>query len=726
MKPFLSLLFLLFPWLFTSAQETTSSSAFPRPGGTTLSPIVVTASPLGRTSFDLAEPVNVLTGQELKQRSAPSLGETLSNEPGLASSYFTVGASRPIIRGLADNRVLVLNNGTDIFDVSNISPDHAPTVTPLLAQSIEVVRGPATVLYGSSAIGGVVNVIDNRIATNTPLAPLTGELAGRFDSTTLERSVAGSIDFALTKHLIFHLDGAMTRTDNLHIPGYALSERIRRELSPTQQARGSQFGGDPLHIVPNTFVFNREFGIGASYVWDKGFAGFSFSQFASKYGVPDDPEVDDPIEVPARVTLDLTKRSYNVHAGLRDPFPCFSSADLKFSYVDYIHRELDDGVTGATFRTNGFDSRLEFVHQPIGRFEGSVGVQAQYRNFSVTGEEAFLQPTHTLQLAAFAFEELRFAWLPLRLQAGARIEYNAVDINSTDPELTSLQPGQSTNRNFLPISVAAGAIYDFTQDMNAAFTVRFSERAPTAEELYAHGPHDATFQFLLGDPNLSTEQVLGVDLSIRKRAGFITGSISGFYNHFFNFIDFTPTGEVEDDLTVFEYAGKRADFLGGEALVQFHFLPSKIRPNSAEVSDVKQIVTGEKRQEIDNPNDLYLELRTDYVYAQNNTDNEPLPRIPPWRYGGAVGYHSPQWDARFEVTRVEGQDRIAQFETTTPGYTMMNASLSYTFSIRESNWNIYVKGTNLLDEEARVHTSFLKEVLPLGGRGIVTGLNVAF
>ena len=240
MKSLLSLLFLLLACLATSAQETTSTNAFPGASETTtLGPIVVTASPLGRTSFDLAEPVNVLSGQELKQRSAPSLGETLSNEPGLSSSYFTVGASRPIIRGLADNRVLVLNNGTDIFDVSNISPDHAPTVTPLLAQSIEVVRGPATVLYGSSAIGGVVNVIDNRIATSTPLAPLTAEFAGRFDSTTLERSAAGWIDLALTKHLIFHLDGAITRTDNLHIPGYALSERIRRELSPTQQARGA-------------------------------------------------------------------------------------------------------------------------------------------------------------------------------------------------------------------------------------------------------------------------------------------------------------------------------------------------------------------------------------------------------------------------------------------------------------------------------------------------------
>ncbi len=694
-----------------------------------LDEVIVTASPFQQTLFDQAQPVSVLSGQPLKLKIAPTLGETLSGESGISSSSFSAGASRPIIRGLADNRVLILNNGTDVFDVSNLSPDHAPTVNALISQKIEVVRGPATILYGSNAIGGVVNVVDNRIPTEVPSQPITGELDSRFNSADLERSGAGSVDLRLDPNFVFHFDATILRSDSYSIPGPALSQRIRGLLSPEQKARGNHFGGDPHGTVPNTFVFTRDFGTGLSYVSEHGFIGISFSQFLSHYGVADDPEVDDAIATPEHVTLDVTKRQYSLHGGLTDPVPGFSNVDFRLAYTDYKHDELDDGSVGATFKTSGIDSRLELTQKEIGSFNGALGAQFLYKELSVLGGEAFLQPTKTYDAAVFAFEEYKLPSLPLRLQIGGRVEYNTVSISSDDPDLTSLVRGSSKSREFLPLSVAGSAIYDITPNTNAALTVRYSERAPTAEELFARGAHDATFQFIIGDPDLSKERVLGVDLTIKKRTGIITGSVGGFYNHFFDFIDFSSTGDTEDGLRVFNYTDKRANFLGGEVQAAWHLLPQEITSSENSGMDGKttrELITGTSSTVAPNPHDLFFEVRTDYVHAQDETADRPLPRIPPWRYSGALVYQGQQWSVRVEGLRVESQDRVSEFETETGGYTFLNASLDYTFSTGGTMWNAYLRGTNLTNEEARNHSSFLKEVAPLPGRGVLVGLKLTF
>ena len=693
---------------------------------TTLDEVVVTGTPLGRTAYDQAQPVSTLTGDQLRQKIAPTLGETLRNEPGVSTSHFTAGASRPIIRGLSDNRVTVLNNGTDILDVSNLSPDHAPSVSPLLSQSIEVVRGAATVLYGSSAIGGVVNVLDNRIPTEIPANGFAGEADTRFDTNDLERSGALSLDLALSDHWVLHLDGSLLKTDDLSIPGHALTGELRDHLLPERRARGDDFGGDPDGSVPNTGVFTRDFGIGTSYVGERGFIGVSFNQYLSLYGVPDDAGGAEPGIDPERVRIDITKRQYSLRAGLRDPFAGFSNADFKFTYVDYSHDELDGSAIGSTFKSRGFDSRLELTHNPIGRAEGSLGTEVSYRDLSVLGDESFLQPTHTLEIAGFVFEELKLE--PVRLQLGARVEYNHVKIDSNDPTLTPLSRGDATSQDFLPLSLAAGLIYDFTEDTNAALTFRYSERAPAAEELYALGVHDATFQFLVGDPDLDKERVFGVDLSLRKKAGAVTGSLSGFYNHFSDFIDFTDTGTTDGDGTeIYDYAAKRADFWGGEAQVDFHLLPRFLsRPVAPPDKSVKEIVAPGADESAPNPNDLYLEFKGDYVHAQNKTDGEPLPRITPARLTAALGYESPKIGARLEVERVQSQDRVADLESSIGGYTFLNAEARYTFATGPVNYSVFVNGTNLTNEEARDHTSFLKDVLPLTGRSVVIGLRATF
>jgi iron complex outermembrane receptor protein len=730
MKQFLLQAAILFAAPIILAQTSTPAAPSPSP---TASPartaeaerVTVVGGAIERSETDTAQPVAIVNENALKLATTPTLGDTLASQPGISASGFTAGASRPIIRGQADNRIRVLNNGTEVFDVSNLSPDHAPSVSPLLSQSIEVVRGPATILYGSGAIGGVVNVTDNLIQVEQPPNPLSGELDARFDSADLERSGAMALTLSPFNHFVMHAEGSWLRTDDRRIPGFALDERIRALLTPAQK-HNNGFGGDPSGEVPNTFVETTDFGIGASYVWDKGYIGASYTHFHSEYGVPDDPEVDDPTVPPSRVHLDVRKDQYNLRSSVVDPLPWFSVANVKFVYTDYKHDEIDDETVGATFKTKGVDSRIELLHNPIGFLEGSIGSQIFYKELSILGEEAFLQPSTTLAVAGFIFEEVKLN--PVRLQFGARIEHQSIDIDSSDPALTSLTSPSQKSQEFWPISGAAGAIYDFAQGWQLALDLTYSQRAPTAEELFARGPHDATFQFIIGDPTLDVETSRSVNLSLRKTAGVVTGFISGFYTSYDGFIDFAPTGDFEDGLRVFVYTPKQAEFFGGEARADIHFLPLTIT-KMAEQSDpksVKNVITKGETTTQKNPKDLYLRLQGDYVHAEDSDTGEPLPRITPFRYSASLNYESEHWTASIEGQRVSRQYRHAEFETSTPGYTFLNVSLGYKFRWGPTYNFVYLRGTNLTDEEARDHLSFLKEVLPLPGRGVVVGLRTTF
>lgn len=715
---------------FAFAQDAVRPAASPTPSTTAETErVVVVGGAIEQSETDKAQSVTILNQNNLKEKAAPTLGDTLANEPGVAGSGFTAGASRPVIRGQADNRVRVLNNGTEVFDVSNLSPDHAPSVSALLSESIEVVRGPATILFGSGAIGGVVNVSDDLIPVEQPSTALSGELGGRYNSADDERSGAIHLTLSPVKHIVLHGQFSDTRTDDRSIPGFALDERMRALLTPAQAA-GRGFGQNPYGTVPNTFVETKDYAFGASYVWDKGYVGASFSQFLSVYGVPNNPETSDPTVPPSRVHLDVDKRQFNARSSIVDPLPWFTTANAKFVYTDYKHDEIDGDEIGATFTTSGIDSRLELVHKPVGIFQGSIGGQFFYKELSVIGAEAFLQPTQTTQIAAFLFEELKLG-SQVRLQLGARVEHQSVHIDSADPDLTSLTSPDQQDQNFLPVSGAAGVLYDFAEGWQLAVNGTYSQRAPTAEELFARGPHDATFQFIIGNPTLSEEKNVGVDVSLRKTAGVVTGTISGFYNRYSGFIDFAPTGAVEDGLQVFVYTPKSAEFYGGEAKADFHLLPLTItRMENQEAKDaksVRSVITKDQTSEAQkNPNDLFLRLQADYVHATDLDSGDPLPRITPMRYSLSLNYESEKWSGSIEGKRVDAQDRVAPFETSTPGYTFLNASIGYKFRAGPTYNYLYVKGTNLTNEEARDHLSFLKEVLPLAGRGVTVGFRTTF
>ena len=301
-------------------------------------------------------------------------------------------------------------------------------------------------------------------------------------------------------------------------------------------------------------------------------------------------------------------------------------------------------------------------------------------------------------------------------------------IDSSDPELTSLTSPSQKDQEFWPISGAAGALYDFAKDWQLALNLTYSQRAPTVEELFARGPHEATAQFIIGDPNLDVEINRSVDLSLRRTGGRVTGFISGFYTSYDGFIDFADTGEIEDGLPVFIYTPKNATFYGGEGRVDFHLLPLEITRASEppDSKSVKNIITKGGATVEKNPNDLYLRLQADYVHAEDDDTGQPLPRITPFRYGASLNYESEHWTASIEGWRVDAQNRVSEFETTTPGYTFLNVSLGYKFQWGRTYNFLYVRGTNLTDEEGRDHLSFLKEVMPLPGRGVTVGLRTTF
>ena len=371
------------------AQEAVSTAPSPKPspspsGTSEVERVVVSGGEIERSETDKAQSVTILSEDNLKLQTQPTLGDTLATQPGVGGSGFTAGASRPVIRGQADNRVRVLNNGTEVFDVSNISPDHAPSVSTLLSQSIEVVRGPATILYGSGAIGGVVNVTDNLIPVEQPPTQISGEVDGRFNSVDLERSGAMALTLSPFQHFVVHAEGSLLRTDDRSIPAFALDQRIRAELTP-EQRHNNGFGGNPFGTCRTPWWRRKISASARPTCGTKAILVRHTPGFFQYYGVPNDPETDEPGVPPARVHLNVRKDQYNVRSSVIDPLPWFSVANLKFVYTDYKHDEIDDNKVGATFKTKGVDSRIELLHQPIGPFEGSIGSQVFYKKLSVLG-----------------------------------------------------------------------------------------------------------------------------------------------------------------------------------------------------------------------------------------------------------------------------------------------------------------------------------------------------
>lgn len=671
---------------------------------TRLSEVVVTASPLGGTLFEQIQPVSTLTGDELKLRLEPTLGETLSHTPGVSSSYFGPAASRPIIRGLDADRIRILQNGSNTIDASATSVDHAVSFDPVSIQSVEVVRGPATLLYGPNAIGGVVNAIDNRIPTEQIDVPVRGTIEGKYGSNNSERGGAFTLEGGV-RGFNWHLEGYKRATDELHIPGFARSERLRdREPLPEGDT-------EARNVLPNSDLRTEGLSGGLSYVWEKGFIGAAYSGFHTNYGTVAE----------RTVTIDAEQRRFDFRGAFFEPFAPVKSVKYSFSHSDYEHTEFEGVLTGTKFANKGYDGRIEIAHVPFGPLEGVLGYQTEKSEFSALGEEGFVPPVETLVNSGFIFEELTFSpqW---RMQAGARFDHISVSADSAEGF------GPARGRTFDNVSGSAGLIFTPVDDYAIALNVSLVQRAPTYQEIFANGPHVATNTFEIGDEQLSSEKAFSLDLSIRKKLGRVTGSLSGFYYRFRDFVGQFGTGEFageDGDLPVFVYRAMDAAFFGGEAEVTFHLM-EPVTPDEPMAGKDSKAMLGVTPGPTVQKKALDLVLKADYVHAQDTKTSQPLPRIPPFRGSAELSYRWDRFTASVEGQYVAHQNRISEFELATESYFLINASVGYKLPVRGLDLDVYVKGVNLTNEEARLHTSFLKDVAPLQGRGVVVGMKVTF
>lgn len=653
--------------------------------------IVVTASPDARSRYEIAQPTSVLNQEELARRLQPTLGETLNQEPGVTSTFFGQGASRPVIRGLGGDRIRVLEGGLGTGDASTTSPDHAVSIDPLSAERIEVLRGPATLLYGSSAIGGVVNVIDNRVPEQVPGEAIGGKVELRGGTVSGERGGGASLDGGGGR-FAWHVDLLKREADDYEIPGFAESKALR-EAEEEDGEDHEQASG----VLPNSAVESESAGIGASYVGESGFIGLAVSGLNSLYGIPgghhhhheEGEGEEEEEEEEEAVRVDLEQRRWDLRGGTTRPFAIFTGANLRFGASDYEHRELEGEETGTVFTNESWEGRVELLQRRVGALSGSVGIQALNRDFAAVGEEAFVPPTETDTLAVFAFEELtRGDW---RLQFGARYETQDVTAEAGIGD-----------RSFDGVSSSVGLVWQpGTDGYSVGLSLARSTKLPNAEELFSNGPHLATNAFEIGDPDLEEETSLGLDLTLRKTTGRITGEVTLFNNRFGDFIYQRGTGEEEDELPVFRFVQDDAEFYG------------------AELEGVVQLLHGE-------PQHLDLELGADFVRAELRRTGEPLPRIPAERFRLGLHYRDDRFDAQVEGMRVGEQDRVAEGETPTEGYTLVNATLGYRFFTSRAVFDVLLRGTNLTNEEARNHVSFLKDLVPMPGRDISLSLRTTF
>jgi len=634
--------------------------------------ITVTASGVARGLGEVVQPVDVLGGEDLVLRRQSTLGETLAQQPGVTASTYGQGSSRPVIRGLGADRIRILENGLDTGDVSSIGPDHAVAMDPLAAERIEVVRGPAAVLWGANAIGGVVNVLDGRVPDKPATAPVVAVVELEYGSNANKKSGAAKLDGG-TGHFAWHLDAYARNQDDYSSPA----------------ERPGHDGHPETGTVENSWADAKGATIGGSYVADRGYIGLAIGGYDTEYGIPGhhhhegepEPLKENHEEEEPGVYADLEQRRIDLHGQFDDPFRGFSSLKLSAGLRDYSHREMEGDELGTRFDNRWTEARLDFGNQRFLGFTGTVGLQYVDREFAATGEEAFVAPTDTTKLGAYIFEQT--AVDPLGFQFGLR--YDNQDSRSSDPSLP--------DRDFQTWTASVGVVWDFLEHWGLTASLNRPERAPTPEELYADGPHAATGAYEIGDPDLGTEVGRGIEASLRVDYPRFEATLSAFATRYSNFIYLAETGEEIDGLEVYRFSQDDAGFTGFELHGHFEMLHN-------------------------DSGHLHLGFSYDQVKAEFRGTGEPLPRIPPRRGRLALIFMGERLDARIEGWWVDDQTRVSEHESQTPGYAMFNASVAYRLFGGRTVHEFILRGRNLTDQAAYNHVSFLKFAAPLPGRDI--------
>ena len=655
---------------------------------TTQSTDIIITAPYNRDREAVLAGTSVLTGTALIRQLRPTIGDTLAHLPGVSSTSFGPNASRPVLRGFQGERVRVLKDGIGSIDVSNTSVDHAVVVNPLTSERIEVLRGPSALLYGSSAIGGVVNVIDSRIPRRIPEHAIHIDAIGTYGSAAQERTGFGQIDLPLGGKFVVHVDGSYAKTSDLDTGSYILSAPLRA-LAATSADPDIAGLATLRGKLPNSAATTWEIAGGAALILDGGTIGASFSHYDSLYGVPVRYSLNPAIEA-EKVRLKLKQDRADLRAELNIGAGFLDTIRFRMAFADYQHQEIDDtGAVGTTFLNKSVESRLEFAQAKRGNWRGAFGAQLAIRDFNVIGAEAFVPENTTHQFGVFTLQEIDAG--PFKAEAGARYERTNLSAVAS-PTIGN----PDYRRNFSAVSGSLGASYALVEGVRIGVTGSHTERAPAAEELFANGPHAGTQAFEIGNPDFVKEVSNGVEVSLRaSRPGF-RFSVAAYYNWFSNYIYEAQTGAVIDNLPVFQFAQADARYYGIEA--EF----------SAKIATLGGF-------------GINIDGVGDYTRA-TITGAGSVPRIPPLRLLGGIEGKSDSFDLRAEVEWTAKQDRIAAFETATPGFTLVNASATLRPFGAESKASLTLSANNIFNVEARRHASFLKDYAPLSGRDFrVTG-----
>jgi iron complex outermembrane receptor protein len=696
--------------------------------------IDVYATPFHASAIESAIPINVLSSDELRLKQASTLGETLKNEIGVHSTYYGPVASSPIIRGLDGPRVLITQNGLDAGDASRVGPDHVVASETSTATQIEVLRGPATLFYGSGAIGGVVNVVDNRIPTSTDT-----EFEWLLQHSSVAKEDQASISMQTGKgNAAFHLDGFWRESDDYKIPGAAELVHDDHEEDEHEEDEHDEHDehdeeNEALGTLANSASKSQGFTLGTSYLFDNGYAGISYGYMTRQYGIPGhghheeehegehegeheeeheeehegEHEGEHEEEHEEGVFADMKQQRIQLLSELNFSEQFINRLRVKLAYTDYQHQEIEDGGIGTQFDNNSTEARVDLYHRDVYGFKGALSFHYKDSDFKAIGEEAFSPPS-TTETLAFAWLEEKHVSEQVLLQFGSRVEQ--VSINVDSPELVMF-----SQQDFTPVSASLGMVWDFTQGYNLGSSIAYSERAPSAAELFSYGPHIGTnafevgalydiieqsngeFEVIAAQQPAILETSLNLDLTLRKFNGDFGFVFSGFYNQIDNFYYQQDTGltaaEGEEELPVLVFRQDDLEMYGIEA--EFIY----------QVSD-----------------SLKTTVFTDVIHTKL-ANGGYLPRIPPMRLGLVVNYQADAFAGELSISHYFDQTDVGELETATDGYTMLDANFNYYL---DSDMVLFLKGQNLTNEDARVHSSFLKNVSPLPGRGLTLGIRGYF
>ena len=680
----------------------------------------IVVSAVGLDQLDVLAGTSVMEGVELQRNLDGQIGDVLTSLPGVSATSFAPGASRPVLRGFAGERVRVLVDGIGTIDASNTSADHATTIDPLTAERVEVLRGPAVLLYGSQAIGGAVNVIDKRIPQRRLREPVHVDAIAGADTASDLRQAGASVDVPAGEQFVFHIDGAWRETDDVAIPGFVLTPRLRAEVladadeeaeeGHLEEAEELRELADQRGVLPNSATETWSANAGFAFFEGDSNLGAAVGIYDTQYGVPTRPgaghaheeeehegeedhedhegeeeEGEEHGDVPISIGLRQYRADLRGRLALGDGF--FSALNTRVGFSDYTHTEFEGDEVGTVFEVQGIEARAVLEQNRRAGWGGSTGVQYYFRDFDAFGAEAYVPKNRTDQFAVFTLQEIQLD--PVQLEFAGRWETTTID---------SQPLGYS--RSFDAVSGALGLVHETEGGLRFGVTGSRAERAPSAEELLSNGPHIATQAFEIGDPNLSTESAWGIEAFVRGSLGAGSITLAAFSNWFDDYIYLAETGGEEDGLPVFAYFQDDAKHYGVEGEISY------------------PLVDRESFK-------LRADVRGDWVRA-TLSDGTPLPRIPPLRLLGALEAEAGPFDVRGEVEWFASQNRVAPFETPTDSFTHVNASIAWKPLQGNNSVTVLAQVDNIFDVDGRRHASFTKDFVPLPGRNFKLSVRTSF